>query len=316
MNSRLKVFSGSSHPAFAQKICRHLNIELGKLESFTFTNDNRFIKINEAVRGCDVFVIQTSYAPVDVFLMEYLMLIRALKGASASRITAVMPYFPYARSDKKDQARICLSARLVADLLETAGADRILIMEMHSPQLQGFFSMPCDHLLASPTLIKHIKQNCDLKNYTLVAADAGAAKTLKIYADGLKLPMAIMDKRRDGNDDQPVIKGIVGNVQDKKVMLIDDEISSGRTLVRNAEYLLNKAGAISVDACVTHAVLAGNAAEELAKSPINKIIVTDTMPNEAKNIKGLEIVSVSAVFADCIKRIYENESIKSINDIY
>ena len=310
----MKIFSGSSHVEFSKKVCKHLGVGLGKSQSFTFSNNNRFVKIDEPVRGQEVFVIQTNYEPADVYLMEFLMFIRALKGASAKSITAVMPYFPYVRSDKKDQARICLTARLVADLLEAAGADRVLIMEMHSPQLQGFFSVPCDHLLAAPTLIDHLKKNWNLDDYILVAADAGAAKTLKIYADGLNMSVAIMDKRRDSNDDQPTIKGIVGDVRGKKVLLIDDEISSGRTLIRNAEYLLEKAGATEVDACVTHGIFAGNAAEEINKSPLNKIIVTDTIPNEDKGIKNLEVISVADSFAECIKRLHDKKSIKSIND--
>jgi len=309
------IFSGSSHPTLAKKICQQLGVELGESQSFTFSNDNRFVKIDEPVRGQDVYVVQTSYKPVDTYLMELLMYIRALHGASAKTITAVLPYFPYVRSDKKDQPRICLTARLVADLLETAGATRVIIMEMHSPQLQGFFSIPCDHLLAAPIMIRHLKKNWDLKNYTLVAADAGAAKTVKIYADGLNLPVAIMDKRRDYNDDQPVIKGIVGEVKNKKVLLIDDEISSGRTLIRNSEYLLKNTGALSVDACVTHAVLAQDAVAELNKSSINRIAVTDTMPYSHQPVDNIETVSVAPVFAECIRRINDNLSIRSINDI-
>ncbi|MFH1291792.1 MAG: ribose-phosphate pyrophosphokinase [bacterium] len=311
----MKIFSGSSHPQFAQKICQHLGVELGKSQSFTFSNDNRFITIDEAVRGQDVFVIQTSYTPVDVHLTELLMLIRTLRDASAQRITAVMPYFPYVRSDKKDQPRICITARLMADLIETAGADRALIMEMHSPQLQGFFSIPCDQLLGGPTLIKYLKDNWDLSNYMLVAADSGAAKTIKLYADGLNLPMAIMDKRRDSNDDQARVKGVIGDVKNKKALLIDDEVASGRTLIRDAEFLLNKAGAISVDACVTHAILSNNAVQEINNSLLSRIVVTDTIPSEDKIIKNKEVISVTSAFAECIKRIHSNESIKSINDV-
>ncbi|MFH1789758.1 MAG: ribose-phosphate diphosphokinase [bacterium] len=310
----MKIFSGSSHVEFAKKICAQLNLELGRSNSFTFSNNNRFVTIDEAVRGEDVFVVQTSAPSVDVHLVELLMIVRALRGASAQRITAVMPYFPYARSDKKDQPRICITARLVADLLETAGADRALIMEMHSPQLQGFFSIPCDHLLGAPALINYLK-NWDLTDYILVAADAGAAKILKTYAEGLSLEMAIMDKRREANDDQPKVKGLVGEVRDKKVLLIDDEISSGRTLIRDTEYLINTAGAKSVDACVTHAILGNNAVEELNNSPINKIVITDTIPLGYKKINNLEVVSVAPMFAECIKRINANQSIKNLNDI-
>jgi len=311
----MKIFSGSSHPEFAKKICEHLGLELGKSNSFIFSNDNRFITVDEAVRGEDVFIIQTSCESVDIHLVELLMFIRTLRGASAKRITAVMPYFPYVRSDKKDQPRICVSARLIADLLETAGADRALIMEMHSPQLQGFFSIPCDHLLAAPALINYLKKNWDLTNYILVAADAGAAKTMKLYADGLNLPVAIMDKRRTGNDEKPTIKGVIGDVKEKKVLLVDDEVSSGGTLKRDAEYLINQAGAKSVDVCLAHPVLGKNSVENLNSSSINRFVITDSIPTDDKPLKNKEIVSVTSMFAECIRRIHGNESIKSLNDI-
>ncbi|MFA7653793.1 MAG: ribose-phosphate pyrophosphokinase [Candidatus Magasanikbacteria bacterium] len=313
--NNIKIFSGNSHQQFAQNICQNLGITLGKSRAFAFSNDNRFVKIDEPVRGADVYIVQTSASPVDANLMEMLMMIRALKGASAARITAVMPYLPYARSDKKDQERICLTARLVADLIETAGADHALVMEMHSHQIQGFFSIPCDHLVAAPTMINHLKNNWNLDNYVLVAGDAGAAKILKLYADGLKLSVAIMDKRRDSNDEQPKIKGVIGEVTGKKCLLIDDEVASGRTLIRDAEFLLGNAGALSVEACATHAVLSGNAINDLNASPISKFIFTDTIPLNDKKLKNTEIVSVVDVFAECIRRLHENESIKSLNDV-
>ncbi len=311
----IKIFSGSSHPQFAQDICTNLGITIGTAQSITFSNDNRFLTVEEPVRGADVFVVQTSCAPVDSYLMELLMFIRTLRDASAGRITAVMPYFPYVRSDKKDQPRICITGRLVADLLEKAGANRVLIMEMHSPQLQGFFSIPCDHLVAAPTIIKHLKTSWDLTDYVLVAADAGAAKTLKIYADGLNLPVAIMDKRRDSNDEQPKIKGVIGEVAGKKCLLIDDEAASGRTLIRDAEFLINSAEAKLVDACIAHAILGGKAVTELNNSPLNRLVVTDTIPTHDKPIKKLEVVSVVPVFAQCIKKIHQEESIKVLNDL-
>lgn len=311
----LKIFSGSSHPKFAEQISARLGLKLGDAKSIVFSNDNRFLTIEEPVRGDDVFVIQTSCEPVDSHLVELLMFIRTLRDASAGRITAVIPYLPYVRSDKKDQPRICLTARLVADLLEAAGANRVLTMDLHSPQIQGFFSIPCDHLLASPSIIKYLKEKDDLQNYVLVAGDAGAAKILKIYADALRLPVAIMDKRRDANDEKPVIKGVIGNVRGKKALLVDDEMSSGRTLIKDADYLLDQAGVTSVEACVVHAVLGGNAIEDLNKSRISRFIITNTIPSENKPLKNKELVDVSALFAECIRRIHENESIKSLNDV-
>jgi len=308
----LKIIGGSSHKAFTKKICEHLDITETKTTSRTFTNDNRFVTIDEPVRGDDVFVIQTQLTPVDVHLMELLILIRALREASATRVTAVMPYFPYVRSDKKDQPRISITARLIADMLYTAGAGRTLIMEMHSPQIQGFFSMPCDHLIAAPTIVNHLKQTWNLTNYCLVGGDAGAAKMMKNYADGLGLPVAIMDKRREGNNDHVVIKGVIGDVQNKKVLLIDDETSSGGTLIKDAEFLLKNAGAKSVDACFVHAALGFGAADKLNNSLIQKFITTDTIP--LTNLRDCAIVSVADRFAECIKRVHNNESIRSLND--
>ncbi|OGH95134.1 MAG: hypothetical protein A2538_03415, partial [Candidatus Magasanikbacteria bacterium RIFOXYD2_FULL_41_14] len=309
----LKIFSASSHPQFAQKICENLGTELSRSESFVFSNDNRFVTIEEPVRGDDVFVIQTSCEPVDAHIVELLMYIRTLRDASAGRITAVMPYFPYVRSDKKDQPRVCISARLMADLLEKAGANRVLMMEMHSQQIQGFFSVPCDHLLSAPSIISYLTKNWDLNNYALVAGDAGAAKLLKIYADGLNLPVAIMDKRRESNDEKPTIKGVVGDVRGKKVLIVDDEMSSGRTLIKDTEYLLNHAGAVSVDACITHAVLGAGSIETLNNSQINRFVITDTIPTDKKNLKNKEVVSVTSLFAECIRRTHENQSIRSLN---
>jgi ribose-phosphate pyrophosphokinase len=311
----LRIIGGSSHKKFTQAVCNHLGIKETATTSKLFSNGNRFITIEEAVRGDDVFVIQTQVPPVDTQVMELLTFIRALRDASAARITAVMPYMPYIRSDKKDQPRICITARLLADLLYAAGANRALIMDMHSPQAQGFFSTPCDHLLAAPEIVQYLKTNWDLNNYCLVAGDAGAAKMLKLYADGLSLPVAIMDKRREGNEEKVVIKGVIGNVQNRKVLLIDDETQTGGTLIKDAEYLMKEAGAVSVDACFVHAALGPEADEKLNNSPIKKFVTTDTIPLDNHNLKNFEVVSVTKKFAECIRRTYEGKSIKSLNDL-
>ncbi len=311
----LKIIGGSSHPNFTQKVCEHIGVSPTPITSIKFSNDNRFVKIEEPVRGDDVFVIQTQANPVNSHVMELLIILRALKNASAARITAVCPYFPYARSDKKDQPRVCITARLMADLLESAGADRVLIMEMHSPQLQGFFSVPCDHLIGAPEIVMYLKQNWNLDNYILVGGDAGAAKMIKTYADGLHLPVAIMDKRRDDNDEQVRIKGVIGDVRGKKVLIIDDETSSGDTLIKDAEYLLNYAGAQSVDACVVHPALSPDAAEKLNRSPIKRILTTDTIPIDHFKLENVEVVSVAQRFAQGIQRIHANQSFKSLNDL-
>jgi len=310
----LRIIGGSSHKQFTQAICKHLGVKKTEMTSKVFSNDNRFVTINEPVRGDDVFVIQTQRAPVDSHIMEMLILIRALRDASAARITAVMPYFPYSRSDKKDQPRIAITAKLLADLLASAGANRVLIMEMHVPQIQGFFSIHCDHLIAAPEITAHLKKHWNLENYCLVAGDAGAAKMVKLYADTLELPVAIMDKRREGNDGSVSIKSVIGNVENKKVLIIDDETASGGTLVKNAAFLMDHAGAVSVDACVVHPVLGPGAVEQINASPINKFITTDTIPL-GDTLSNCEIVSVTKKFAETIRRIHANESIKSLNDL-
>ncbi len=310
----IRVIGGSSHKKFTQNICQTLGIEETRSSSQLFSNGNRFISIDEPVRGDDVYVIQTQAPSVDEHLMELLIYIRTLRDASAGKITAVLPYLPYARSDKKDQPRVCISARLIADLLEAAGANRVVIMEMHSHQIQGFFSIPCDHLIAAPEIVDYIKTNWQLSNTCLVAGDAGAAKMMKHYADRLQLPVAIMDKRRDGNNEQVTIKGVIGDVRGKRALLIDDETSTGRTLIRDADYLLSQGGATGVDACFVHAALGMEGAHALNASRIERFITTDTIPSEHLQIKSCTVVSVAKKFAECIRRIHANESIHSLND--
>ncbi len=314
-NMNLKIIGGSSHKQFTQKICHYLGVSETKTSSFVFSNENHFITIEEPVRGDDVFVIQTQFPPVDSNLFELLMFIRTLRDASAGRITAVLPYFPYIRSDKKDQPRVCITAKLVADLLEKAGADRVVIMEMHSQQVHGFFSIPCDHLIAAPDIIKHLKTNWNLENYVLVAGDSGAAKLVEQYADGLNLPVAIMNKRRLANDEKVKVKGVIGEVRDKKVLIIDDETLSGRTLIEDANYLLDNAGVISVEACFIHANLGAGTAERLNNSRIKRFITTDTIPSGHHNLRDLEVISVTKRFAEMIRRIHHNESVKAVNEI-
>ena len=311
----LKIIGGSSHKEFTKKICENLGIQETKSSSFIFSNEDRFITIDEPVRGDDVFIIQTHNSPVDAHIMELLIYIRTLRDASAGRITVVLPYFPYARSDKKDQPRVCITAKLMADMLDKAGASRVLIMEMHSPQLQGFFNIPCDHLIGAPDIIEYLKNNWDLENYVLVAGDSGAAKMMESYADALNLPVAMMDKRRIGNEEKVEIKNVIGDVRNKKILIIDDETLSGGTLVKDAEFLLNQAGAISVDACFIHANLGEGAAEKLNNSSIKRFLTTDTIPSEGFGLRDLEVISVSKRFAEFIKRIHENKSVKSLNDL-
>ena len=236
MRNDTLVFSGRSHPQLATSICAELGVSLGRSEVIRFSNENLMVQVHENVREADVFVVQTSSSPVNEHLMELLIFIDALKRASARRVTAVMPYFPYARSDKKDKPRISITARLVADLLEAAGADRVLTMDLHSPQIQGFFRIPVDQLKASRLVCDYWKQR-DLTDYVLVAGDAGEAKELGAYANRLELPMAIVDKRRYGDDERPKAVNVIGDVRGKHCLIVDDEVASGGTLIEAADFL-------------------------------------------------------------------------------
>ncbi len=264
MADELKVFSGSAHRGLAEEICGLLETDLGQLAIHKFANDNIKVKIEENVRNADVFVIQPSTIPVNEGFMELLIIIDAIKHASASRITAVVPYFPYARSDKKDEPRISITARLCADLLESAGADRILTMDLHSPQIQGFCRIPADQLIALPILCDYFDNKLE-NDYVVVAADAGGVKHAAGYAKRLQLPLAIIDKRRFADDDKATILNIVGDVKGKKAIIFDDEISTGGTLVEAAAELLDF-GATEVSAGIVHPVLVGNATDRIAIS--------------------------------------------------
>lgn len=311
MDAPLKVFSGSSHPELAQSICDKLGIDLGKSHTVTFSNENMMVQIDENVRECDVFVVQTSTPPVHTHLFELLMIIDALRSASAARITAVMPYIPYIRSDKKDRPRISITARLVADLLETAGADRVLTMDMHTPQAQGFFRIPVDHLMGVGPICERLERDKQ-DDWILVAADIGEAKDIGKYANRLNLPFAIIDKRREGDDDKPKAVNLIGDVSGKTALVVDDEIASGGTLCEAALYL-KAHGAERVIATATHGVLSGKAIERIEQAFIEKVIVTDTIPL-ARDKRGskVEVLSVASMFATAITRIHDGRSISAL----
>jgi len=312
MVDAIRILSGSAHPAFAAEVCRHVGVELCRTRTVRFSNENMLVQIEENVRETDAFVIQPSCAPVSDGIMELLITIDALKHASARRITAVLPYFPYARSDKKDQPRISITARLMADLLETAGADRVLTMDLHSPQVQGFFRIPVDQLRAAPILCDHLRATRDLTNYVLVAGDVGEAKEIGGYANRLNLPIAIVDKRRDGHDEKPRAVALIGDVAGKRALIVDDEIASGGTLMEATAFLLSR-GAISVEAVAVHPVLSGQAVQKIAASPLESMVVTDTIPlPEEKRIDKIEICSVTGLFADAIQAIHDGSSISRL----
>ncbi len=306
----LKVFSGSSHPAFVNAICANLGISPGQREILKFSNENIMVKILENVRGDDVFVVQTMAPPVNEHIVEALIMIDALKHASAGRITAVLPYFPYARSDKKDQPRISISARLMADLFEAAGANRFLTMNLHCPQIQGFFRIPSDQLIGGPIIVDYLKQK-DLSKAVLVASDAGEIKDITHYANRLDLPIAIIDKRRYGNDEKPKARNIIGEIEGKDAYLLDDEIASGGTMLEAMDFLL-KMGAASVACGAVHGVLTGNAADKLTKSPAREIVVCDTIPAEHKKTEKMKVLTVAPMFGQAIQRIHLGRSISEL----
>jgi ribose-phosphate pyrophosphokinase len=315
MFGEMKLFSGSSHPELSKGIANHMGMPLGKVKLTRFSNENIKIKIEENVRESDVFVIQTSCPPVSDNLLELFVLIDALKFASAARITAVLPYFPYARSDKKDEARISITARLVADLLETAGADRVLTMTLHAPQILGFFRKPADQLLATPILSQHFKRG-DLSNSVVVATDAGAAKFAGHFAKRLTLPMAIIDKRRFDDSEKAQSVALIGDVDGKDAIIFDDEIATGGSIAE-ASRILRKFGAKTVRVGVTHAVFSGPAAERLNEAELDELVVTDTIPvpeNKAKLIRNLKVLSTAAMFGDAILRIHGGRSISEMMD--
>lgn len=311
MPDGLKVFAGSSHPELASEICDELGITLGRAHTTRFSNENLKVKIDENVREQDVFVVQTACPPLHEHILETLILLDALKHSSARRVTAVLPYFPYARSDKKDEPRISITARLMADLLATSGADRVLTVDLHSPQIQGFFSMPADQLSGVPVLCERLKSG-DLSNTVVVAADVGEAKDAGRFAKRLDLPMAFIDKRRSGDDEKARPAHVIGEVAGKDCLLVDDEIATGGTIFTATEFLLDK-GARSVQAAVVHPVLSGNAMERLAGSRLKRLLVTNTIPiAKDKRSERLEILSMAPLLATAITHIHDGQSVSQL----
>lgn len=308
----IKIFSGSAHPALGQAICTHLGLPLGRSRLVRFSNENMLVQIEENVREADVFVVQPSCPPVSDGLVELLITLDALKHASAGRITAVLPYFPYARSDKKDRPRISITARLMADLLQTAGANRVLTMDLHSPQVQGFFRIPVDQLLAAPIICDYLVATKNLRDYVIVAGDIGEAKGAEVYAHRLRLPLAIVDKRRDGDDEQPKAVHLIGDVADKTALIVDDEIASAGTVIEAARFVATR-GAAAIEAAAVHGILSGRAIERLAGSLLRSVVVTDSVPvPPAKRSDKLTVLSVAPLFAAAIKAIHHGDSVSAL----
>jgi len=308
--SWLRIFTGNSNIQLVQKICEQLGPPLGKSMVSTFSDGEIHVEIDESVRGMDVFVIQSISSPVNNNLMELLILIDALKRASAERITAVMPYYGYGRQDRKVLPRAPISAKLVADLITTAGASRILTVDLHAGQIQGFFNIPVDHLFAAPVLLSYLKQ---LKNdLVIVSPDAGGVERARAYAKRLDASLAIIDKRRESPNVSQVMN-IIGDVSGMIAILVDDLVDTGGTLAR-AAYALVENGAKGVYACCTHPVLSGKAVKVISESPIQEMIVTDTVPlrEEAKACPKIKVISISSLLADAIRRIYEDDSVSCL----
>lgn len=307
---RLMIFSGRSYPELGRQIAGHLGISLGRVELKTFSNGELYVRYEESVRGCDAFVIQTCSEPINDHLMELLLMIDALNRASAKRISAVVPYYGYSRQDKKTLAREPISARLVADMIAVAGADRILTMDLHAGQIQGFFSGPVDHITAVPLLASYISRHVK-GDIVIVSPDAGRVKMAKKYSDHLGVPMAILHKRRPGHNKAEVMH-VIGEVKGKTAVLVDDMIDTGGTLAASSEALINE-GASEVYACATHGIFSGPAKERLEKSALKKVVVTDTLPiPEERRSSKVEILSIASVFANTIASVFKDESVSEL----
>lgn len=305
----LRIFSGSANPPLAKHIAKRIGVGLGKVALSRFADGEIGVQIQENIRGCDVFIVQPTFPPADN-LVELLIMIDAARRASADRVTAVVPYFGYARQDRKDRPRAPISAKLVANLITVAGADRVLTMDLHSAQIQGFFDIPLDHIYAKRVLVGHF-QKLKIENLVVVAPDMGAVKMVRAYAERLKAPLAIIDKRRPAADVSEVME-IIGDVAGRNVVLIDDLISTAGTL-RNAAIALRKAGAIGVYAGATHPCFSRETKRNLAAGRFKRIVVTDTIPQERKSLgKSVRVLSVGDLFGEAILRIHEEESLSSL----
>lgn len=304
----LKVFTGNANPALAQEVVDYLGMPLGKCDVFEFSNENIFVKILENVRGRDTFVIQPICSPVQKSLVELLIMLDALKRASAERITAVVPYYAYGRSDKKDQPRVPITARLVADLLTVAGANRVLTVDLHVPQIQGFFSIPVDELTATYILGDYFKEK-DIDDLVVVAADFGISKRARDAAARLNSPLTIIEKRRTGNDDKSEALNVIGEVEGKTALIFDDEVLTGGTLVNDVLVLLEH-GAKAVYFCCTHPLFAGPAIKRINESPIKEVVVTNTVPvTDGKKLAKITVLSIAPMLGEAIRRIHTGQSV-------
>ncbi|OPY85284.1 MAG: Ribose-phosphate pyrophosphokinase [Smithella sp. PtaU1.Bin162] len=311
MLERIRIFSGNANVALAKKICDNLGVPLGKANVSTFSDGETRVEINENVRGMDVFIIQSTCSPVNVTCMELLIMIDALKRASADRITAVIPYYGYSRQDRKVAPRAPISAKLLADLITAAGANRVLSIDLHAGQIQGFFNIPVDNLFATPVLLEYMKKNY-LDNTVVVSPDTGGVERARAFGKRLGASLAIIDKRREGPNEAQVMN-IIGNIEGKRVILLDDMVDTAGTVVQAANALKN-AGAIEVSVCCTHPVLSGPALDRIEGSDIKEVVVTDTIPlsERAAGCPKIKVLSVSGLLSEAVRRIYYNDSVSSL----
>jgi len=307
----LKVFSGNANLELAKEICDYLHIPLGDIEVSSFADGETFVQIKENVRGKDVFVIQPTCPPANQNVMELLTMIDAFRRSSAKRITAVIPYYGYARQDRKVQSRVPITSKLVANLIVEAGANRVLTMDLHAGQIQGFFDIPVDHLLATPVIVKYFK-NKNIKNLVLVSPDPGGVERTRELARRLDVSIAIIDKRREAKNVAQVMN-VVGEVTGKNLLILDDIIDTAGTL-EEASKVLKQKGALDIYACATHAVLSGPAIDRLNNSPLNEIVVTNTIPlgEKASKIKKITVLSVAELLGEAIKRTHTESSVSSL----
>jgi ribose-phosphate pyrophosphokinase len=310
-DDRLKIFCGTANPALADEICAFLGIPRGQTQITRFSDGEHYVQILENVRGADVFVLQPTCHPVDSHLMELLLMIDALKRASARRITPVIPYYGYARQDRKDKPRSPISSKLVADLLTTAGADRALIVDLHAPQIQGFFNIPVDHLFASPVLVGYFRERA-FPDLTVVSPDAGGVERARFFAKKMDSALAIVDKRRVDIDETEVMH-VIGDVKGRPCLILDDIIDTAGTLVKTANALL-ESGATKVVACATHPVLSGPAIERISKSPLEQVVVTNTIPlsESGRNEAKIKVLSIAGLIARAIQSIHEETSVSKL----
>jgi ribose-phosphate pyrophosphokinase len=308
-NGNPVIFAGNSHPQLVEDICAYLHQSVGQVEVFKFSNDNTFVRILENVRQKDVFILQSTIEPVNDHIMELLIMIDAAKRASAGRITAVVPFYSYARTDKKDQPRVPITGRLVADLLETAGAERVVMVDLHAGQVQGFFQVPVDELTAMPKLVEYFVER-NLDDPVVVATDIGISKKARDFADSINAPLAIVEKRRLGNDDRVESLNVIGDVNGHPVILFDDEIGTGGTMIAAAD-AITKRGSTDIYAVATHGVLSGDTSTRLAEvSHIKEVVITDTVPLSADKVNfKMKVLSVAPLLGEAIKRIHEGRSV-------